>query len=86
MRRHYSTACVLGPQTLAYVLRIMFVGRPMDRTTDAPAALSGDVVEMLPPDVWLLILSFLRLTELRFALPALDDGGGGGGGGAAARR
>ena len=54
-------------------------------------AFSGDVVEALPPDMWLLILSFLRLNELRFALPelrfalpALGHGGGGGGGGGAA--
>ena len=26
---------------------------------------------MLPPELWFHILSFLRLTELRFALPAL---------------
>ena len=58
----------------------------MDRSADAPAvgaAFSGDVLEALPPDMWLLILSFLRLGELRFAVPAAtaaaQDGSGGGG-------
>ena len=86
MERHCSTPSVLSPPARTFVLFIMFIGEAMDRPADAPAGFTGDVVEMLPPDVWLLILSFLRLTELRFALPALGHGGGGGGGGAAARR
>eukprot|EP00729_Bicosta_minor_P000046 gene46-1846_t len=62
------------------------------RARKAVAFSRGDVLEALPPDVWLYILSFLRLTELRmfrFAHPGVPaahghDGGGGSGGGAAA--
>jgi hypothetical protein len=51
-------------------------------------AFCGVVVEALPPDVWLHILSFLRLTELGFAVSvAVEQGGGGGscGGGGVAK-
>ena len=58
----------------------MRVGEAMDRSEAVDVdvcvglsiGLSGhskDVLEALPPDVWMHILSFMWLSELRFATP-----------------
>ena len=79
---HCSIPSLLSAEARAFVLFAMRVGEAMDRSVGGVvdggdgAAFTGDVLEALPPEMWLHILSFLRLAELRFAVapPGGKDG------------
>jgi hypothetical protein len=74
---HCSIPSSLSAPAREFVLFTMFVGEAVDRSMGLctklpfqPTVLSEDVLEALPPEVWLHILSYLRLSELRFATPS----------------
>ena len=75
MELHCRVPSVLSAPARKFVLFTMFMGEAMDRddgggrARKAAAFSRDDVLEALPPDVWLHILSFLRVGELQFAGP-----------------